>query len=160
MTPRSNDGFTLIGLIVVISILAILAAVALPKFADFTASAETAAFDGVEGGFIAAINIVHAKWLADGSSGTTVGIDNGITVTVNAAGFPTLLTGAPTIQDTAAELWAQVMAGALPQGWTGAQDNDGTPAGGTVTYTQTASTNVFSYEAANGKFCRAAVPCP
>ncbi len=158
MTPRSNDGFTLIELIVVISILASLAAVALPKFADFTSSAETAAFDGVEGGFIAAVNITHAKWLADGSSGTTVTI-TGATVEVDGSGWPTILTAAAA-QDEATELWGLVMAGALPQGWTAAEDNDGTPAGGTATYTQTATTNVFTYEALNGKFCRAAAPCP
>jgi len=73
MTSRRNaqtrpDGFTLIELVLVIVVLGVLAAFALPRFADLSTSARLAALDSVEGTMKSAIGIVKAKARAQGLS--------------------------------------------------------------------------------------------
>lgn len=149
-SPRSEAGFTIIELVVVISLLGLLAAVALPKFADLSSDARTASLNGVQGAFTASIQIAHSKWLAGGTGvAGTVSLE-GTTVEVNASGWPTIDV-ANAAQDTATELYTILMAAPLPAtGWTPTE----VPAAGAGTGTYTlAGTGggAFTYNGATGQ---------
>jgi len=68
-----RKGFTLIELIMIIVILGILAAVAIPKYYDLQSQAQQAAEEGIVGGVRSGISTYYANQCAAGSCNATVG---------------------------------------------------------------------------------------
>ncbi|WP_020406369.1 pilin [Hahella ganghwensis] len=85
---KQQSGFTLIELVMVIVILGILAAFALPKFADLTGDARTASIEGLAGALKSAAAIARAEQLVEqGALGDSVTLDGQVVTMVN--GYPT-----------------------------------------------------------------------
>lgn len=72
MGSNKQQGFTLIELVVVIVILGILAATALPKFIDLSGDANAAAVQGVAGAVSSASAINYAAKKANSSNGVSI----------------------------------------------------------------------------------------
>lgn len=76
---RNEKGFTLIEIVMVIVLLGILAAVAIPRFLDLQTEAKTAAAKGVKGALKGAFSIAYAKHRVKGLTASGAGDDQYIT---------------------------------------------------------------------------------
>ena len=72
MSRKTQAGFTLIELVMVIVIIGVLAAVAIPKFVDLSSDAKAAAVAGVAGGLSSAASVNYAARTANSAKGAAV----------------------------------------------------------------------------------------
>lgn len=124
------SGFTLIELVVVITILGILAAFAVPKFIALDSQARIATINGLAGSVKSAASLARGMAMAMGQSGATGSVTMEGSAVSLANGYPdSTATGIPTAVNTSASDFTYAPGAALGT-WT----KVGAPGTCTVTY--------------------------
>lgn len=137
MNKRIQTGFTLIELVVVVTILGILAAFAVPRFTSLEGQARLASTQALAGSVRSGAALAHAVWLAQGDPASTSVMMEGQPITM-AFGYP----DATTIEGTLIEYTGFELA--MPGGTAvfTKQSPSGTPIPNCfVTYTPPAAAN-------------------
>lgn len=113
---KKQAGFTIVELVVVIALLGILAAVALPRFLNVTDDAHNASINGTAGALRSAAGLVKAQSVVDEASGSVT--YDGTAVTINANKYPDASDAA-----TCVSAWTNILQDGAPKVATGTTED-------------------------------------
>jgi MSHA pilin protein MshA len=133
MPKLKQRGFTLIELVVVIVILGILAAFAVPRFMGLEDKARTATLTSMQGTLLSAASMAYGVWEATGAGGATVTIPGIAAPVALTNGYPTAASIQNLLQSTVGAAGFTVVGGV----WT--VTSAPTPANCTFTYNPSAA---------------------
>jgi len=100
MRNTRQSGFTIIELVVVILLLGILTATALPRFLDVTDEAHAAVIDATRSGLLTGGALFRAQWIAEGQPTANIGFGDG-TIDATVTGYPAGIDGGNAVADSA-----------------------------------------------------------
>jgi len=155
---KKQQGFTLIELVVVIAILGILAAFALPRFAQLSEQAHRSSIKATAGAIAAGVALTKVQWLSNGFTAATTDLQGfgNDDVDVSADGWPTATGGSNNTTMTVPrcrEVWAGVLQSNAPTITGAGADYDVTVSSGNCvfTYTLDDQNSTIGYDADNGE---------
>jgi MSHA pilin protein MshA len=130
----AQGGFTLIELIVVIVILGVLAATALPKFSDMGGEARLASIKAAKGALATTASVAHGQFLLNpNANGTSITMEGQAVAMAN--GYPSAATALATAAGLSTDDYTITAVAGTPSTLTVSPNNVTTPANCIVTYT-------------------------